>query len=108
MSHLSTNTANWFVYIIKSSDDSLYTGITTDIQRRWSEHNSSAKGAKYFRGRRPQAIVFISSQVDRSAATKMEMRIKKSKRVDKLALINSTQNEIFLHKITLPSSFFES
>ena len=104
-------TKDWFVYIIKSTDDSLYTGITTDIERRWNEHNGiskGAKGAKYFRGRKPQALLFISKHVDRSTATRVEMKIKRTKRKDKLELIGSTQNEINEYQFSLPSNCFES
>ena len=45
---------NWYVYIIESTDESLYTGITTDVDRRFQQHLNSKGGAKYFRGRRPK------------------------------------------------------
>ena len=48
----------WFVYILKCSDNTLYTGITTDIERRIKEHNSSNKGAKYTKTRRPVKLFY--------------------------------------------------
>ena len=106
--NLDKITKDWFVYIIKSTDDTLYTGITTDIQRRWNEHNGTVKGAKYFRGRKPQALLFVSKQSNRSTATKMEMTIKKYKRDDKLMLISSIKNEITQYKLHLKSKKLES
>jgi putative endonuclease len=70
----------WFVYIIKSSDGFLYTGITTDVERRFREHQGvlgNGKGAKFFRGRRPEAIVYTEAQDNRSAASRREAEIKK-------------------------------
>lgn len=78
----------WYVYIAECSDKSLYTGITTDIDRRISEHNNSNKGAKYTRARRPIRLVYLESCKDRSIASKREYSIKKLKRVEKLSLIN--------------------
>ena len=77
---------NWQVYIIQTKTGKLYTGITTDINRRWSEHKNK-KGAKYFRLENPQEIVFIESYENRSEATKRELEIKKSIRSEKLKLI---------------------
>lgn len=78
---------NWFVYIIHCSDESLYTGITTDIEKRYTAHTLQL-GAKYFRGRKPRQLVYLESGHDRSSATKREMEIKKLKRMDKIKLIN--------------------
>ena len=105
---LNKTTTEWFVYIIRSSDDSLYTGITTDIQRRWNEHCGTVKGAKYFRGRKPQELLFITTEADRSSATKLEMSIKKYKREDKLKLVDSVQNQISQYQLNLKSNSLES
>jgi len=78
----------YFVYMLKCSDDTLYTGITTDIQRRLEEHNSSPKGAKYTRVRRPVELVYTQELEDRSSACKREYEIKQFKREEKLRLIN--------------------
>jgi len=74
----------WFMYVVKCSDNSLYTGITTDITRRLIEHNSSKKGAKYTRGRRPVTLVYKESFENRSTASKAEAAFKKLTRHAKL------------------------
>lgn len=84
---------NWFVYIIHCTDESLYTGITTDIEKRFIAHTLHL-GAKYFRGRKPRQLVYLESGHDRSSATKREMEIKKLKRVDKIKLISAIENQI--------------
>ena len=84
---------NWQVYIIVCTDNSLYTGITTDIERRFSEH-AGALGAKYFRGRRPGEVVYLEGGHTRSSASKREAAIKKLLRADKLRLIASNSNEL--------------
>ena len=66
----------WFVYMIRTNDDQLYTGITTDIQRRWHEH-ASGKGARYFRGRKPEQLCLLEEHPNRSSASKRESEIKK-------------------------------
>ena len=78
----------WFVYVVRCSDDSLYTGITTDINRRIEEHNTSNKGAKYTRTRRPVKLEYKEVYVDRSTASKREYAIKKLTRKQKLNLIS--------------------
>jgi putative endonuclease len=77
----------YFVYILECSDKTLYTGITTDIQRRLKEHNGSQKGAKYTKLRRPVKLVYSEECLDRSSASKREYMIKKLSREKKLALI---------------------
>lgn len=81
----------WHVYIIKCKDKSLYTGISTDPDRRVAEHNSADKGAKYTRARRPVRIVYKSEFKNRSLAAKEEARIKKMDRMEKLDLIKKTK-----------------
>ena len=77
----------WYVYIVECCDKSLYTGITTDVNRRVKEHNGSKKGAKYTRARRPIRLVKHWEFENRSAALKEEIRIKKLKKSDKIKLI---------------------
>ena len=79
----------WYVYIVECADGSLYTGITTDVNRRLLEHNYSFKAAKYTRSRRPVRLVWSKEVSDRSEASKEEARIKKLKRASKLELIKS-------------------
>ena len=92
---------NWQVYIIRCSDGSLYTGITLDIARRLSQH-SGREGAKYFRGRRPEAVVYLECGHSRSTASRREAQIKRLKRVEKLRLIGSVANEV--GGVPLPAS----
>lgn len=77
----------YHLYILKCSDDTLYTGITTDLSRRIDEHNSSDKGAKYTKARRPVTLVYQEEHSDRSLASKREYYIKKMSRAKKLSLI---------------------
>ena len=77
----------WHVYMLKCSDDTVYTGITTDLNRRVEEHNSSLKGAKYTRARRPIELIYSEQHEDKSAASKREHEIKKFSRVRKLGLL---------------------
>ena len=81
--------SEWFVYLIRATDNSLYTGITTDVVRRFGEHLSGRAGAKYFRGRSPAAVVFVEGGHDRSSASIREAQIKKLSRRQKLDLIIS-------------------
>jgi putative endonuclease len=76
----------WYVYIISCSDNSLYTGITTDIPRRLDEHNSG-KGGNYTRARLPVKLMYKETCSTRSLALKREFRIKCLARDKKLALI---------------------
>ena len=80
----------YYIYIIQCADDTLYTGITTELERRIEEHNGSDKGAKYTRVRRPVKLVYSEEYADRSAASKREYEIKKKmNRAEKLKLIGS-------------------
>jgi putative endonuclease len=80
----------YFVYIVKCADDTFYTGIATELERRIDEHNSSEKGAKYTRVRRPVNLVYSEEYPDRSSASKREYQIKKKmSRAEKLKLIAS-------------------
>jgi len=83
----------WFVYIILCSDDTLYTGITNDVKRRFEQH-ASGRGAKYFYGRQPRRLVYLESGHDRSSATQRELRLKKLSRQQKALLIESDCNRI--------------
>ncbi len=77
----------YYTYIVACSDDSLYTWITTDLERRVSEHNWDGKWAKYTKMRQPVALVFSEQHPDRSSASKREYEIKKMTRVQKIKLI---------------------
>ena len=75
------------VYILRCADETLYTGITTDVKRRVDEHNHSPLGARYTRGRRPVLLVYEQSFENRSQASREEARIKQLSRNEKLALM---------------------
>ena len=78
----------YYVYMVKCADETLYTGIAKDLNRRVREHNESAKGAKYTRSRRPVKLVYSEKFKDRSSASKREYEIKKKmSREKKLQLI---------------------
>jgi len=81
----------WYVYILRCADDTLYTGITTDVIKRVKVHNDG-KGAKYTRVRRPVVLVAKFEAENRSKASKEEYRIKQLTRVQKLKLINENRN----------------
>ena len=80
--------SSYFTYIVLCADNTLYTGIATDLERRIEEHNSSNKGAKYTKARRPVTLVYSEKHSDRSSASKREYRIKKMSREEKKLLIN--------------------
>ncbi|MCK5725923.1 MAG: GIY-YIG nuclease family protein [Thiotrichaceae bacterium] len=79
-------TNDWFVYILRCADKSLYTGITTDIQRRLKEHNGVG-GARYTRSRQPVILVYQESADCRSSASQREYAIKQLSKKQKEALI---------------------
>jgi len=79
----------WTVYVLRCGDDSLYTGVTTDVERRINEHNHDNKlAASYTKSRRPVKLVYSEACKDRSQALKREMGIKKLNRKQKEALIS--------------------
>ncbi len=80
---------NWYVYIVRCADDSLYTGITTDPGRRVLEHNAGGrKGAGCTRARRPVSLVYTENAASRSSAAKREYQIKQLSRKEKLVLVS--------------------
>ena len=79
--------SQWYVYMVRASEQSLYTGITTDLSRRLEEHHSLQAGAKYFRGRRAVDMVYSESASNRSEASVREAAIKKLTRAKKLELV---------------------
>jgi putative endonuclease len=80
---------SYFIYILECNDGTLYTGITTDVERRVDEHNNSDKGAKYTKLRRPVRLVYEEASENRSSASKREYAIKKLTRNEKLELIDA-------------------
>lgn len=83
---------SWFVYMIETECGALYTGITTDVERRFAEHEAVKQGgrlgAKYFRSRTPRRLVYTETCDCRSSASKREYEIKALSRKQKQALIS--------------------
>lgn len=79
----------WYVYVLECADKTLYTGVTTDLKRRLTEHNSSKLGAKYTRTRRPVRLVYSCRRKGKSRAQAEEARIKNMTRGEKLQLIQN-------------------
>ena len=73
----------WYLYVVRCSDDTLYTGITTDLARRLNEHNTSKRGAKYTKARRPINLIYYELYQSRSNAQKAEHKFKKLTRKQK-------------------------
>ncbi len=69
--------SSWWVYMVRCADNTLYTGITTDLLRRVAEHNDGPAGARYTRARRPVVLAYQEPCEDRSSASKREYQIKK-------------------------------
>ena len=75
------------LYILRCADGTLYTGIAVDVERRLAEHESGRRGARYLRGRGPFELVFSAVVGDRSAASKLEYRVKQLNRLQKADLV---------------------
>lgn len=83
---------SWYIYIAKCADNSLYTGVAKDINKRIEEHNfDNKKAAKYTRVRRPVTLVYSESAETRSVALKREWQIKALTRAQKQQLINNVK-----------------
>ncbi len=79
--------ASWFVYMVRTARGALYTGITTDVDRRFNEHQGGApRGARSLRGKGPLELVFSAPAGDRSRASRLEWHIKQWPRPRKEAL----------------------
>ncbi len=79
----------WFLYMIRCADGSLYTGISTDVERRFAEHCSGrAPGARYLRGRGPLEMVFRCAAGDRAMASRLEYRVKRMTVAEKRRLVS--------------------
>lgn len=87
----------WFVYLLRCADNSLYAGITTDINRRLLEHNNSNKlGAKYTRVRRPVNLAYAESVINRQEASCREYQLKKLTKSAKEKLVTNFDKAHFL------------
>jgi len=85
---MKTEASDWCVYLIQCADQSLYTGITTDITRRLRQHNGEIKGgARYTLARRPVVLLWVESHASRAEASRREYQIKQLPRGAKLQLV---------------------
>lgn len=90
----------WSVYLVRAGNGSLYTGISSDVNRRVAEHVSGgARGAKFFRGKGPLELVFQQSVGERSQALKAEAAIKKLRKAEKEKLV---RGEVTLNALLAP------
>ena len=80
---MNFNNQIWYLYVVRCSDSTLYTGVTTDLKRRLNEHNTSNRGAKYTKTRRPVKLVYYELYQSRSNAQKAEYDFKKLTREQK-------------------------
>jgi putative endonuclease len=79
----------WHVYIVRTRDGSFYTGVTTNVRRRLSEHRAGAgRGARYLRGRTPLKIVYRCRIGDRGLAHRVEWHLKRRTRAEKQAIVD--------------------
>ena len=78
---------DWSVYVVECVDSSLYTGVSTDVGRRITEHNTSKRGSKYTRSRRPVKLVFSKHHMHRGCALKVEYKFKKMKTIEKRMVV---------------------
>jgi len=88
---MTNTTATWYIYVIRCYDGSLYTGITTDVARRFAEHQQDkGAGAKFLRGRRPLKLVFQKDLGSRSLAQRVESKVKRLSKAKKEELVSGT------------------
>ncbi len=100
--HLITKiTSDWYLYLVRYHDGSLYTGITTDVARRFAEHQRNGDtGAKYLRGRGPLVLVFQKKLGDRSLALIVESEVKKLSKASKEELIRDKKHiEVIIKQV---------
>lgn len=90
----------YYLYILECADQTLYTGITVDLERRLREHNHSKIGAKYTKARRPVKLVYSKKFANRSLASKAENKMKLLSRKQKTAVINGPKNKAKQKKLT--------
>lgn len=83
----------WYLYIIETKKGKFYTGIATDVERRFLEHISGINGAKFFRSDPPNRLVYVEDCINRSDASIKESATKKLKRKEKEDLIKGAKSE---------------
>ena len=90
--HLIILATQFSIYIVLCSDDTYYTGIAADVDKRMVEHASGPRGAKYLRGRGPLTLVYSEIVGDRATALRLEYRVKQLDRAQKKALIDGSES----------------
>jgi len=95
--------SDWYLYLLRCSDGSLYTGITTNVARRFAEHReNSGTGAKYLRGRRPLMLVFQKKLGSRSLALAVESKVKRLSKKRKEDLIRTNEHiEVIIKEVEM-------
>ncbi len=93
---------SYYIYILQCKDNSLYTGITTNLEKRLAQHRNGT-GAKYTRGRAPLRLVYVATAENRSAASKEEARIKKLSRSEKESLLAQADPLLIQEKTSEPT-----
>jgi len=87
----SAGTVSWYLYMVRTRQNALYTGITTDVERRLQEHRACpVRGARYLRGKGPLELVFSACAGTRGEALRLEYRVKQLPRSQKDALVAGT------------------
>ena len=84
---------NWHLYVLLCADGSYYAGVTTDLKRRLKEHNTSPRGAKYTKTRRPVEVIYTENFSSRSSAQKAEYGFKQLTRKQKEKVINESRRQ---------------
>jgi putative endonuclease len=91
----------WYLYLIRTADNALYTGITTDVERRYKQHQSG-KGAKALRGKGELTLAFAAQVGDRSLALRIEYRVKQLTKRQKERLVEGEGLEALLSSLQAP------
>lgn len=89
---MSTTKNQWWVYFLRCKDESLYCGVTNDLERRLLEHNTSKRGSKYTRARRPVELVWWAEAESKSWALRMEHRLKSLSKSEKEKIVADNKN----------------
>lgn len=82
--------AQWAVYLIRTASNQLYCGVTTDVERRFSEHQNSKKGAKFLKGKGPLELAWSEPVGDKKKAMRLEYKIKQLSKAQKESIVNKT------------------
>lgn len=95
----------WQVYMILTERGTYYTGVTTDIRRRWNEHVKGGVGAKYLRANKPKALIYLELEHTQSSSLRREAALKKLTKQKKENCVNSDINQLRLYVESGQSKF---